>query len=465
MRPSSSSSDPGGDAGGPGGLFAGLTGRGGASAAVADEAWVAGMLAFEAGLARASADAGLLDPDAAERIARAAEALRPDAGELGRAAVTTGNPVPALVRALTAAVDDGTEAGRAAAGAVHRGATSQDALDTAAMLVAHDALEHVTRDLAAAADAAAALAARYRDTPIAGRTLLQQAMPTTFGLKAAGWAAGLDDAVHALRAVRDEGLAVQLGGAAGTLSALGDHGPAVAAALAQRLGLAEPLLPWHAGRTRIAALAGALGISGVAIAKPAGDVVLLAQTEVGEVREAAGGGSSTMPHKQNPVAAVSAVACAARVPGLVATLLAAGAHEHERAAGRWHAEWEPLSDLLRVTGSGAAWLRTSLEGLEIDPGRMAENLARTGGLLLAEAVTTALAGDLGRLAAHDLVTAAARDATDAGTSFREALLAVPEVAGRLGPGGVDAALDPARSTGAAGAFVDRLLAARDGAGA
>jgi 3-carboxy-cis,cis-muconate cycloisomerase len=288
-------------------------------------------------------------------------------------------------------------------------------------------------------------------------------MPTTFGLKAAGWATGLDDAARALAAVRDTTLAVQLGGAAGTLAAHGTDGPAVAAALARRLGLAEPAVPWHAGRTRIAALAGALGTAGVAIAKPAGDVVLLAQTEVSEVREAAGGGSSTMPHKQNPVAAVSAVACASRVPGLVATLLTAGAHEHERAAGRWHAEWEPLADLLRVTGSGAAWLRTSFAGLEVDAERMAENLGRTGGLLLAEAVTTALTDDLGRLAAHDLVTGAVRRAVAAGAPFRDALLTVPEIAERLGPDGVDAALDPARSTGAAGAFVDRALAARPGA--
>jgi 3-carboxy-cis,cis-muconate cycloisomerase len=460
MRPSSSSSDPAGEAGR--GLFGGLFARGDAARAVGDEAWIAGMLAFEAALARASADAGLASAEAAERVAAAAAALRPDPDALGRAAAEgAGNPVPALVRALTAATDDGTPAGAEAAGIVHRGATSQDALDTAAMLVARDALDALLVDLAGAADACARLAREHRDLPVAGRTLLQQAVPTTFGLKAAGWLAGLDDATRALRRVRDDGLAVQLGGASGTLASLGEDGVAVAAGVAGHLGLAEPDLPWHAGRTRIAALAGALGVVGVAIAKPAGDVVLLAQTEVGEVREATGGGSSTMPHKQNPVAAVTAVACAARVPQLVAALLTAGAQEHERAAGRWHAEWETLSDLLRVAGSGAAWLRASLEGLVVDAGRAAENLGRTGGAVLAEAVVAALAGDLGRLAAHDLVTRIAADAARTGTGLREALLARPEVADRLGAEGIEAALDPAGYAGSAGAFVDRALVAHE----
>ena len=253
-----------------------------------------------------------------------------------------------LVRALGEAV-----AGPAAAH-VHRGATSQDVLDSAAMLVAHRALGPLLADLRAAAAAAAALAEAHRETPMAGRTLLQQALPMTFGLKAATWLVGLDEAGERLATVRSERLAVQLGGAAGTLAALGGDGIAVLGLLARELGLAEPVLPWHTTRTRPAELAGALGVAAGAIAKVATDVVLLAQTEVGEVREgvAGRGGSSTLPHKRNPVAATCARACAMRAPGLVATLLGAMAHEHERAAGAWHAEWRPLADLLTATGLG-----------------------------------------------------------------------------------------------------------------
>jgi 3-carboxy-cis,cis-muconate cycloisomerase len=201
-----------------------------------------------------------------------------------------------------------------------------------------------------------------------GRTLMQQAVPTTFGLKAAGWMRGLDAAGERLAALRP---AAQLGGPAGTLDGLG---PDVLARYAQALGLEAPVLPWHTERTRIAELAGALGTAAGTVAKPALDVVLLAQSEVGEVREAAPGGSSSMPHKRNPVAAISARACARQAPGLVATLLGAMEQEHERAAGAWHAEWAPLRALLVATGSAAAWLRTGLEGLEVDAERMSANL-------------------------------------------------------------------------------------------
>jgi 3-carboxy-cis,cis-muconate cycloisomerase len=234
--------------------------------------------------------------------------------------------------------------------------------------VVRDALGPLGEDLAAAGGAAARLAREHRATPIAGRTLLQHALPTSFGLKAAGWTAGLDAAGAALRSLP---LAAQLGGPAGTLDGLG---PAVLSRFAAELGLAEPVLPWHTERSRIAAIAAALGTAAGAVAKTAGDVVLLAQTEVGEVSESAGGASSSMPHKRNPVAAVSARACARQAPGHVATLLASMEQEHERAAGAWHAEWAPLRALLVHTGSAAAWLRTCLEGLEVDGERMHANL-------------------------------------------------------------------------------------------
>jgi 3-carboxy-cis,cis-muconate cycloisomerase len=413
VRPSSSRSD----------VFAGVLRR------APTQDWLQAMLDFEAGLARAQARAGVISPTDAERIAAACRAELYDAAELDAG---IGNPAGPLVQAIRARVD----------APVHKGATSQDTIDTAAMLVAKRALPPLLADLHAAADAAAALARAHRDTPMAGRTLLQQAVPTTFGLKAAGWMSGLDDARARLAAFRP---AVQLGGAAGTLAALGDDGLAVLAALAQELDLAEPALPWHTLRGRVGELAGALGIAAGAIAKPARDVTLLAQTEVGEAREAASGGSSAMPHKRNPVAAVAALGCAGRAPGLVATLLAAMAQEHERAAGAWHAEWAPFSDLLTAVASAAAWLRQCLEGLEPDTARMRANLELTGGAIVAERV----AAELGRAAADEVVARAG----DAG-SFAAAL------AERAGAAEAARLLDPSTYLGSAAAFVDRALEAR-----
>jgi 3-carboxy-cis,cis-muconate cycloisomerase len=334
--------------------------RGGAAEAVSDRAWLDAMLAFEAGLARAQATAGLIgDADADAIAAACAEPLDP--ADVGAGAGEIGNPAGPLVAALKARTD----------APVHNGATSQDVIDTAAMLVTREALRAIAEDLDGAARAAERLARAHRDTPMIGRTLLQQAVPTTFGLKAAGWMAGLDEARAGLARVR---LSVQLGGAAGTLAAMGEVGPLVLSHLARELALEEPVLPWHTLRGRIGELAGALGVAAGAVAKPARDVTLLAQTEVGEVREAVSGGSTSMPHKRNPVAAIAALGCALPVPGLVAALLAAMVQEHERAAGAWHAEWRPLTDLLVAVGSAAAWLRVSLDGLEVDAERMRARL-------------------------------------------------------------------------------------------
>ena len=295
-------------------LFAPLFGATAVSTATDGRAWLGALCEVETALARACARAGLIDTVTALEIAAvAAELGRGDPADLGRAAVAGGNPVIPLVtrlrRGVAERVDDD------AAAAVHLGATSQDILDTAMMLVAQRATGVVLAGLRDCADAAAALAREHRATPMAGRTLLQQAVPTTFGALAAVWGAGLDRAGTSLAAARD-GLAVQLGGAAGTLAPLHPHGPAVRAALADELGLADPHGVWHTERTRIAELAGALGgIAVAAIGKVAGDLVLLAQTEIGEVHEAAPGGSSAMAHKQNPIAAVTARAGAARAPG------------------------------------------------------------------------------------------------------------------------------------------------------
>jgi 3-carboxy-cis,cis-muconate cycloisomerase len=454
MRPSSSPSEPSAASGG--GLFGGVLARGRVAAEVSDAAWLRAMLDVEAALARAQARAGLLsDADAGAIAAAAADPGRFDADAIGAEAARSGNPVVPLVKALTDAVEG------PAAGHVHAGATSQDVLDSAAMLVAHRALGPLLDDLDAAADAAAALAEEHAGTVMAGRTLLQQALPVTFGLKAATWLTGLDEAGARLDEVRRTRLAVQFGGAAGTLASTGEAGPEVLAHLAGELGLAEPVLPWHTIRTRPADLGGALGAAAGVIAKAGRDVVLLAQTEVGEVREGVPGrgGSSTLPHKQNPVAAISAVAAAMRAPGLVATLLGAMAHEHERAAGPWHAEWRPFSDLLETVGSAAAWLRDCLEHLEVDAARMRANLGLTHGALLAERVTTALAGDLGRHAAHEVVQAAAREAFAGDRPLADVLAATEEVSARLDPAEIARLLDPAGYLGATDELIRRALRA------
>jgi 3-carboxy-cis,cis-muconate cycloisomerase len=396
----------------------------------------------------------VISSEDAEAIGRACRAEDFDVAAIGAAASDGGNPVIPLVKALTNAVEGD------AARQVHRGATSQDVCDTAAMLVARRALEPLLEDVAAASHAAATLADGHRGTLMAGRTLLQHALPITFGQKAAGWMTGLDEAAARLDEVRRTRLAAQLGGAAGTLASLGADGPAVLAHLAEDLGLAEPVAPWHTERTRIADLAGALGSLAGAIGKPATDVVLLAQTEVGEVREgvAGRGGSSTLPHKRNPIAAVLARAGADQAPGLVATLLASMSQEHERAAGAWHAEWRPLSALLESTGSAAAWLRDCLEHLEIDVARMRANLELTGGLLLAERVTTALTPALGRLAAHEIVERASAEVS-ADRSFADALAGHPEVKDHLTAERIAELLDPSGYLGSADAFVNRALEA------
>jgi len=460
MRPSSSPSEPSAASGG--GLFGGVLARGRVAAEVSDAAWLRAMLDVEAALARAQARAGLIADDDARAIsAAAADTGRFDADAIGAEAAQTGSPVVPLVKALTAVVEG------PAAGHVHAGATSQDIMDSAAMLVAHRALGPLLADLDAAAAAAATLAEAHRGTVMAGRTLMQQALPVTFGLKAATWLTGLDEAAERLAEVRATRLAVQFGGAAGTLASAGEAGPRVLGLLADELGLAEPVLAWHTIRTRPADLAGALGSAAGVVAKVGRDVVLLAQTEVGEVREGVPGrgGSSTLPHKRNPVAAISAVAAAMLAPGLVATLLGAMAHEHERAAGAWHAEWRPLNELLEAVGSGTAWLRDSLEHLEVDAARMRANLDLTHGALLAERVTTALAPVLGRHAAHELVTEAARAAVTDDRPLAEVLNERDDVTAHLDEAEIARLLDPAGSLGATDELIARALRAHRERGA
>jgi 3-carboxy-cis,cis-muconate cycloisomerase len=422
---------------------------------ISARAWLQAMLDAEAALARAQARAGLISGDDAAAIAAACDAARYDAAAIGAEAAKTGNPVVPLVKALTDAVEG------PAAGHVHSGATSQDILDTAAMLVARRALAPLLDDLDGAAEAAARLADAHRETVMAGRTLMQQALPIAFGLKAAGWLVGLDEAAARLREVARTRLAAQLFGAAGTLASLDGAGLEVTAHFAEELGLDEPPLAWHTIRTRPAELTGALGAAAGVIAKVGRDVVLMAQTEVGEVREGVPGrgGSSTLPHKRNPVAAISAVASAMRAPGLVAALLGAMAHEHERAAGPWHAEWRPVCELLEAVGSAAAWLRDCLEHLEVDAERMRANLELTHGALLAERVTTALAPALGRHAAHELVEAAAQEAFANDRALGDVLAGRDDVTARMDRDELAGLLDPAGYLGATDELISRALRA------
>ncbi|WBB75929.1 3-carboxy-cis,cis-muconate cycloisomerase [Micromonospora sp. WMMD1128] len=440
MRPSSSPSD---------GLLGGLSGAPDVDAELGDVSLLQAMLDVEAALAQAAADTGIVPPAVAEAIGGRCRAERFDPAALGRAAEAAGNPVVPLVRELTAAVPEHARAW------VHAGATSQDVLDTALVLATVRALGPLSGHLDAAVDAAAGLADTHRDTVMVGRTLGQQAAPTTFGLKAAGWLTGL---VEARDRLRQAGAAqpAQLGGAVGTLAAFGPAGPDVAERFAARLGLPGSPLPWHTRRQPRLDLAAALGGLLVAAGKVALDVGLLAQTEIGEVTEGGDGrgGSSAMPHKRNPVDSILVSAAARRGPGLVATLFAAAAQEHERAAGGWHAEWEPLLDLLHVAGGAAARCARMLTGLRVHPERMRANLDATGGVVLAEAVAARLAPAVGRGVAHDLVARAA-----AAPSFRAALLADPEIRAHLSEAQVDEALDPYRWLGSAGHFVDRALTA------
>jgi 3-carboxy-cis,cis-muconate cycloisomerase len=435
-------------------LLSGTFARGGAAAAVSDDAWFRALLAVEAALARAAARTGLVPTTAADAVTAAcAHPERLDLATVVARAADAGNPVPPLVRVLQDAV------GERDAVAVHVGATSQDVLDTALLLMARNAIAAVDADLAAAAETVAGLARTHRDDVLAGRTLMQQALPTTFGLKAAGWLAGLDGARLRLAEVVAE-LPVQYGGAVGTLAASGGAGVALRAALAEELQLTSTAVPWFTVRLPVADLAGALGAAAGVVATVAVDVVLLAQTEVAEVAEVGEGrgGSSAMPHKRNPVAAISARACARRAPGLVATLLSAMEQEHERAAGAWHAEWEPLRELLRLLGGAAARGRELLDGLEVHPDRMRAGLDATGGLLMAERITARLAGALGKAEASDLVQRLSHEAAGSGRPLRELLLADP-VAAELGETEIGELLDPGGYLGSAGVLVDRALAA------
>lgn len=426
--------------------------------ATSSAAWVDAMLTFERELAAAEADLGILSADDAGAVADACRRFAVTPADLGSRGRATGNPAAVLVAALR------TLAGERSS-AVHHGATSQDVMDTAAMIVAKQACRSVIDDLDAASRACADLARRHRDAVMLGRTLLQPAVPITFGLKAARWLAGLTEAATNLEEVASTKLAVQLGGAAGTLSAWGGRGLELCARLAERLDLAEPVLPWQTDRSRMVELSGALVVAAAAAAKVALDVVLLSQAEVGEAQESnepGHGGSSTMPHKRNPVTSVLVLAGWRRAQGAASTLSACAVQDHERAAtGGWHAEWQSLCDLLCAAGGCTFGAREVLESLHVDVGRLERNVEATGGSVMAERVTLDLAADLGREAAAEIVTGATASAVESGRTLREVLGSIPDVAGRRSPAELDALFDPSGYLGSAPALIDRVLAAHE----
>ena len=414
------------------------------------------MLDFEAALAAAEAETGVIPAEAAPPIVLGCDASLYEPGGLGRAAALAGNVAIPLVKALTARVPE------AARGYVHWGATSQDVIDTAFMLIARRALAIVADDLGATMRALISLTEAHRATLMPGRTWLQHAVPITFGHKAATWLAGVIEARRRLFLLHATSIALQFGGAAGNLSALGVDGLKVRAALAARLGLAEAPITWHAERGRIADIAFALAsLSGLA-AKIATDVLLLMQTEVGEAFEpaAAGkGGSSTMPHKRNPVAGAAIRANHRRISGLAATIAIGLEQEHERAPGGWSAEWETLRDLFRLTGGSVERLRDLLAGLEVDPRRMRDNLDSTMGLPLAESLMMTLAPKIGRAAAHHRVEAASKRAIAERRPLAEIAKSEPAIVGTLSAHDIDRALNPANYLGTSDAMIEAVLAA------
>ncbi|CAD5109849.1 3-carboxy-cis,cis-muconate cycloisomerase [Zestomonas carbonaria] len=423
-----------------------------------DAGRVQGMLDFEAALARAEARVGLIPASAVAPIEAACSAERYDFAALALAIATAGNSAIPLVKALGRQVAaQSAEAERY----VHLGATSQDAMDSGLVLQLRAAVELLESDLATLAGQLADQAERHADVPLAGRTWLQHATPVTLGMKIAGWLGAITRHRQRLAELKPRLLILQFGGASGSLAALGEQAWPVAEALAGELGLNLPEQPWHTQRDRLVEFASLLGMIAGSLGKLGRDLSLLMQTEAGEVFEPAApgkGGSSTMPHKRNPVGAAVLIGAATRAPGLVATMLAAMPQEHERSLGLWHAEWETLPELCCLVSGALQQALLLVPGLEVDAERMRANLDLTRGLVLAEAVSIALAQRIGRDAAHHLVEQCCKQAVKEGVHLRAVLGANAEAAAELSAVELDRLLDPAHYLGQARRWVARALA-------
>ena len=418
-----------------------------------------GMLDFEAALARAEARVGVIPVAAAPAIAAKCKAELFDAQAIANAAALSGNLAIPLVKQLTALV---AQENKDAARYVHWGATSQDAMDTGFVLQLRSAFDLIHADVDRVTNALATLADKYRATPIAGRTWMQQAIPTTFGMKLAGWLDALDRHRERLRETQKRCIVLQFGGAVGSLASLHTKGLEVAQGLSDELRLPLPALAWHSHRDRLAEIAATLAMLAGTLGKIGCDISLLMQTEIAELSEPSGegrGGSSTMPHKRNPVTSAVLLSAATRVPGLVATLLAAMPQQNERGLGGWHAEWETLPEIVRLVGGALHHLSEMLPRLEVNTRKMRENLELTQGLIFAEAVAMALGEPLGKQMAHQLVESACRRATAEGKHLREILSQDATVSKHLEHAVLDQLFDPQQYLGVADQFIARVLQA------
>lgn len=422
-----------------------------------DRDYLQTLLDVEVALAAAEVEAGVIPASCLPDITAAARAEHFDIVALSDEATRDGNIVIPLVRRLTAVV---AQRHADSAKYVHRGATSQDIIDTALALRLRHAGKMIRERLSEAMASAATLARTHVDTPIAGRTWLQQASPTTFGLKAAGWLDSIGRCRDRLDGAIERAQVIQLGGATGTLAALGTSGPAVAAAFARALSLQVPDMPWHSQRDRVADVGGALALTCGALGKIGRDIALLSQTEVGEASEPAdgGGGSSSMPHKQNPVRSVLAMAAATRAPGLAATLFAAMPQEHERAAGGWQAEWQTVVDLVSVTLESSTAMGAALTELRVDEEQMRRNLQLRGGTAMAESLAVALESGMGRTEAMAVVQRVARDAERQGAAMRDIAIKDEAIGRVLSREHIERALAPQHFLGSSSEFVTRVLA-------
>ena len=415
------------------------------------------MLDFEAALARALVTAKIAPAKASTAIKLECEARLYDISRMVEAASGAGNLAIPLVKELT---DKVAHKNAEAARFVHWGATSQDVVDSSLVLQLRRALDILGRGLDRLVQALRQLIQRHKSTVVAGRTWLQQAPPVTLGLKTAGWLDAVGRHRERLRSTRERALVLQFGGAVGTLAALGDRGPAVAAALAGELNLALPDIPWHTHRDRIGEVAATLGLLTGSLGKIARDISLMSQTEVAELAEPAApgrGGSSTMPHKKNPVACAAVLAAAIRVPALVSTMLTAMVQEHERGLGGWQAEWQTLPQICMLTAGALDQLTYVLEGLRIAPGSMTHNLEITRGLIFSEAVAFALGKHVGKSRAHELVERACRRAVAESKHLRETLIEDAEIRAHINRKNLDLLFDPKTYLGSAGAMIDRVL--------
>jgi 3-carboxy-cis,cis-muconate cycloisomerase len=423
-----------------------------------DQGRVQAMLDFEAALARAEARVGLIPQSAVASIEAACQAGHYDFAVLGEAIATAGNSAIPLVKALgkqIAASD--AEAERY----VHLGATSQDVMDTGLVLQLRRALALIESDLAQLGDILATQAKRYVATPLAGRTWLQHATPVTLGMKIAGWLGAVTRSRQRLQELKPRLLVLQFGGASGTLAALGAQAMPIAEALAGELQLTLPDQPWHTQRDRLVEFGSVLGLIAGSLGKLGRDISLLMQTEAGEVFEPSApgkGGSSTMPHKRNPVGAAVLIGAATRVPGLLSTLFSAMPQEHERSLGLWHAEWETLPEICCLVSGSLKQALLVAQGLEVDADRMARNLDLTQGLVLAEAVSIVLAQRVGRDTAHHLLERCCKRAVAEQRHLRAVLGDEPQVTAELSAAELDHLLDPAHYLGQAQTWVERALA-------